>query len=80
MKNAVSEMKNTVEEIKSRLGEAEDWISKLEDKVEKNSQTQQQNETKRLKKNEDGLWELQENMKLNDIHIIGIPVKKRSKG
>ena len=44
----------------------------MEDKVEKNSQTEQQNE-KRLKKNEEGLRELQNNMKCNNIRMIGIP-------
>ena len=65
-------MKNTVDGIKNRLDETEDWISELEDKVEKNSQTEQWNE-KRLKKNEEGLRELQDNMKHNNICIIGIP-------
>ena len=39
--------------------------------VERNTQAEQQNE-KRLKKNEDSLRELRENMKCNNIHIIGI--------
>ena len=65
-------MKNTVEGIKSRLNEAEDRISDLENKVEKNSEKEQEKE-KRLKKNEEGLREMQDNMKYNNIHIIGIP-------
>ena len=72
MKNTMSELKNTVEGIKSRLDEAEDWISQLEDKVGKNTQNEQEKE-KRLRKNEDGLREMQDNMKCNNIHIIGIP-------
>ena len=39
---------------------------------EKNSQKEQEKE-KRLKKNEQLLRELQDNMKCNNIHIIGIP-------
>ena len=65
-------MKNTVEGIKSRPDEAEDRISDLKDKVEKNSQKEQEKE-KRLRKNEEGLREMQDNMKRNNIHIIGIP-------
>ena len=65
-------MKNTVEGIKSRLNEAEDQISELEDKVENNNQKEQEKE-KRLKKNEEGLREMQDNMKRNNICIIGIP-------
>ena len=72
MKNTISELKNTVEGMKSRLDEAEDQISKLEDKVEKNTQKEQEKE-KRLRKNEEGLREMQNNMKCNNIHIIGIP-------
>ena len=46
-------------------------ISELEDKVEKNTQKGQEKE-KRLRKNEEGLREMQDNMKHNNIHIIGI--------
>ena len=72
-------MKNTVEGIKCRLNEAEDWVSKLEDKVEKNTQKEQEKE-KRLNKNEEGLREMQDNMKHNNICVIGIPKEKKSKG
>ena len=71
MKNTISKLKNTVEGIKSWLHEAEDQISELEDKVEKNTQKEQEKE-KRLRKNEKGLREMQDNMKRNNIHIIGI--------
>ena len=72
MKNTISELKNRVEGMKSRLDEAEDRISELEDKVEKNTQKEQEKE-KRLRKNEEGLREMQDNMKRNNIHILGIP-------
>ena len=71
MKNTISEVKNTVEGIRSRLDEAEDGISELEDKVEKNIQKEQEKE-KRLRNNEEGLREMQDNMKCNNIRIIGI--------
>ena len=58
--------------MKSRLDEAEDQIIELSDKVEKNTQKDQEKE-KRLRKNEEGLREMQDNMKHNNIHIIGIP-------
>ena len=38
----------------------------------KNTQKMRQNE-KRIKKNQDSLRELQDNMKCNNIHIMGIP-------
>ena len=57
--------------MKSRLDEAEDQICELEDKEEKNIQKEQEKE-KRLRKNEEGLREMQDNMKRNNIRIIGI--------
>ena len=72
MQNSISELKNIVEGIKSRLDEPEDQISELEDKVENNSQKELE-QAIRLKKNEEGLRELQDNMKRDNIHIIGIP-------
>ena len=72
MKNIICDLKNTVEGIKSRLNEGEDWISEIEDKVEKNIQEEEEKE-KRLRKNEEGLREMKDNMKHNNICIIGIP-------
>ena len=72
MKNTTSELKNTVEGTKSRLDDAEDRINELEDKVEKNTQNAKEKE-KRLRNNEEGLREMQNNMKHNNIRIIGIP-------
>ena len=72
MKNTISELKNTVEGMKSRLDEAEDQISELEDKVQKNTQKEQE-KGKRLRKKEEAIREMQDNMKHNNIRIIGIP-------
>ena len=72
MKNTIPELKNTVEGIKSRLHEAEDWISEQEDKVQKNTQNEQE-KGERLRKKEEGLRQIQDNMKHNNIHIVGIP-------
>ena len=65
--------------MKSRLDEEEDWISELEDKVEKNIQKEQEKE-KRLRKNEEGLREMQDNMKSNNIRTIGIPEREEEQG
>ena len=72
MKNMISEIKNTLEGMTSRLDEAVDQIDELEDKVERNTQVEQLHKT-RLKKYKDSLRELQDNMKHNNIQIIGIP-------
>ena len=70
MKITISELNNTVEGIKNRLDEAEDQIRELEDKVEKNTQQEKEN---KFRKNEEGLREMQDNRKVNNIRIIGIP-------
>ena len=56
--------------IKSWQDEAQDQISELADKVEKNTEKEQEKE-KRLRKNEEGLREMQDNMKCKNIRIIG---------
>ena len=57
--------------MKSRL-EAVDRISELEDKVEKKTPNEQEKEN-RLRNNEEVIREMQDNMKCNNICIIGIP-------
>ena len=79
MKNTISAMKNTVEGIKSSLDEADDQISKLDDKVEKNTQKEQEKE-KRLRKKKEVLREPQDNMKRDNIRIIGIPEEEEEQG
>ena len=44
----------------------------MEDKVETNTQKEQEKEQS-LRKNEELIRELKDNMKQNNIHIIGIP-------
>ena len=44
----------------------------MEDKVEKNTQNEQEKE-KRFRKTEEGLREMKDNMKRNNIRVIGIP-------
>ena len=56
--------------MKQRIGSAS-WRTKQK----KNTQKEQEKE-KRLRKNEEGLREMQDNMKRNNIHIIGIPEKE----
>ena len=63
------EMKNVISELKIIV--AKEMISELEDKVEKNTQKEQEKE-KRLRKNEEELREIQDNMKCNNIQIVGI--------
>ena len=63
-------MKNTLEGINSRLGEAEKLISDLGDKITVRTQAEHQKEENF--KNEKSLKDLWENIKCNNIHIIGV--------
>ena len=74
IKNTISEIKNTLEGITSRLDEAEYWIlNQLAGRQSRKKYQVEQLHEKRLKKYEDSLRELQDNMKCNNIRIIGIP-------
>ena len=65
-------MKTTLEGINSRITEAEEWITDLEGRMVEFT-TMEQNKEKRMKRNEDSLRELWDNIKCNNIHIIGVP-------
>ena len=69
-------MKNTLEGITSRITEAEERISDLEDRMVEFTAVEQ-NKEKRMKGNEDSLRDLWNNIKCNNIHIIGVPEEKR---
>ena len=70
--NKITEMKNTIEGINSRITEAEEQISDLEDRMVEFTAAEQ-NEEKRMKRNEDRLRDLWDNIKCTNILIIGVP-------
>ena len=72
MKNTITEMKNTLEGINSRINNTEEWISELEDRAVEIADAEQRGK-KRMKRNEDSLRDLCDNIKHTDICIIGIP-------
>ena len=76
--NTVAEIKNTVEGINSRLSEAEEWISELEDKMVEIT-SKEQNKVKRMKRAEDSLRDLWDNIKRTNIWIIEVPEEKEKK-
>ena len=78
MNNTISEIKNSLEGINSRITEAEEWISDLEDKIVEIT-TAEQNKEKRMKRTEDSLKDLWDNIKHTNIRIIGIPRRRREK-
>ena len=72
MNNAINEIKNTLEGINSRITEAEDRISEVEDRMVEINETERIKET-RIKRNEDNLRDLWDNVKGTNIRIIGVP-------
>ena len=72
MNNALKEIKNTLEGTKSRITETEDRISEVEDKMVEINEAERKKE-KRIKRNEDNLSDLWDNVKRPNIRIIGVP-------
>src|SRR5574340_526425 len=78
MNNAINEIKNTLEATNSRITEAEDRISELEDRTVEINESERIKE-KRIKRNEDNLRDLQDNIKRYNIRIIGVPEEEDKK-
>ena len=72
MNNTITEMTNTGEGITSRITEAEERISELEDRMVEITAAEQSKEI-RMKRNEDGLRDLWDNINHTNISIIGVP-------
>ena len=70
--NTVPEIKNTLKGINSRISEAEERISEPDDKMVEIT-SEEQNKVKRMKRTEDSLRELLDNIKCTNIRIIGVP-------
>ena len=79
MNNTINKIKNSLEGINSRITEAEEWISDLADKIVAIT-TAEQNKEKRMKRIEDSLKDLWNNIKCTNIRIIGVPEEKKKKG
>ena len=78
MNNAINEIKDTLEETNSRITEAEDRISEVEDRMVEINEAERKKEN-RIKRNEDNLRDLGENVKLPNIQIIGVPEEDNKK-
>ena len=78
MNNTINEIKNSLEGINSRKTEAEEWKSDLEDKIVEINTTEQNKET-RMKRIEDSLRDLWDNIKHTNIRIIGVTEEKEKK-
>ena len=76
--NTITGIKNTLEGIKSRISEAEEQISDLEDKMVEIT-SEKQRKVKRMKRAEDSLRDFWDNIKPNNIQIIGVPEEEEKK-
>ena len=72
MNNSITEIKNKLEGINSRITEEEEQISDLEDRMVEIT-AMKQNKEKRMKRNEDSLRDLWDNIKCTNVQIVGNP-------
>ena len=79
MNNAIAEIKSTLEGTNSRITEAEDRISEVEDRMVAINEAESKKE-KRIKRNQDNLRDLWDNVKWPNIRIIGVPEEDKKKG
>jgi len=78
MNDTITEIKNTLEGIDSRITEADDGFSELEDTMVGRT-TEEQNKGKKMKRIEDSLRDLWDNIKCTNIQIIGVPEEEEKK-
>ena len=78
MNNTIDEIKNSLEGISSRITETEERISDLEDKRVEIT-TAEQNKVERLKRIEDSLRDLWDNIKCTNIWIIVVAEEEEKK-
>ena len=78
MNNAINEIKNTLDGTNSRITKAEDRISEVEVRMVEINETERKKE-KRIKRNEDNLRELWDNVKHPNIRIVGVPEEEGKK-
>ena len=71
-------MNNTLKGI-SRLTEAEEQVNELDDRTVEITAAEQNTE-KRMKRNEDSLRDLWDNIKCTNIRIKGVPEEEKEKG
>ena len=78
MNNAITEIKNTLEGTNSRITKAEDRISEVEDRMVEINEAERKEEN-RIKRNEDNLRHLWDNIKCQNIQMIWIPEEDNKK-
>ena len=78
--NTITEIKNTLEGINKRISEAKECISEKEDKILKiTSEEQNKVKKKKMKRTEDSVRDLWDNIKCTNIQIIGVLEREEKK-
>ena len=72
MNNAITEIKSTLDGNNNRITEAEDRITEVEDRIVETNEVERKKE-KRIKRNEDNIRDLWDNVKHPNIRIIRVP-------
>ena len=78
MNNTINEINNSLEGINSRITEAEEQITDLEEKIVEIT-TAEHNKEKRMKRIENSLRDLWDNIKDTNIRILGVPEEEEKK-
>ena len=78
MDSTISEMKNTREGINNRITETENRISDVEDRMVEITATEK-NKEKMMKRTEESLRDLWDNIKCTNICVIGVPEEEERK-
>ena len=78
MNNTITEIKNTLEGTNSRITETEEWISELEDRMVEIT-AEVQNKGKGMKRIEESLRDLLDNIKHTSIWVVGVPEEEEKK-
>ena len=78
MNNVITEIKSTLEGTNSRIAEAEERKSEVEDIMLEINEAERKKE-KRIKRNEDNLRDIWDNVKHPNIRTIGVPEEEDKK-
>ena len=78
MHKAITQIKSTLERNNIRITEAEDRINEVEDRKVEINEAERKKE-KRIKRNEDNLRDIWDNVKGPNIRITGVPEEDKKK-
>ena len=78
MNKAINKVKKTLEGTNSRITQAEDRPSEVEDRMVEINEAERKKE-KIIKRNEDNLRDLWDNVKCSNIRIIGVQEEEEKK-